>query len=223
MTWALVTSLAQGSSDGAGFTTSAIDTTGANLIVVNVSDNDGTSTLADSKSNTWTLAAGPTTVQSCSRLYFCAATPTVGTGHTFTSGAQYASLYILAYSGAASSPLDQHAFASQAVAGTINPGSITPTENDELVISGMSDQDGSNPSAIDGGFTIDLRTHIAGGAHFGGGIAHLVQTTAAATNPQWSSASFYTGATIASFKGGAAAPPATPRLRGVTRSTQILQ
>jgi hypothetical protein len=91
------------------------------------------------------------------------------------------------------------------MAGTsIQPGPINPTQNNELLISCLTNSgDASDTSrSIDGGFTIsgqlgyDEPTYssaIAG--------AYLVQTTAATSNPTWSYFVNNTAnAVIASFK-----------------------
>ena len=54
MAWSLVAHTGQGSADTNGFTTTAINTTGADLIVLCVADVNGTATIsADTASNTW--------------------------------------------------------------------------------------------------------------------------------------------------------------------------
>src|SRR5260370_38961657 len=113
-----------------GGTTTAIDTTGADLLVVLLSYYAGTSiaSFVDSKGNTWI----PLTVQNgtfrSGQLYYCKA-PTVGTGHTITaSGAStYTAVCFAAFSGSdQTAPFDvRNGSINGANAGS-GPGSITP-------------------------------------------------------------------------------------------------
>lgn len=204
-----------------GGTSAGVDTTGADLIVVQViwSLGGGTAiepTLSDNKSNTWT----PLTVQQvangvCGRILYCQA-PTVGSGHTFTLGGSpiaVPALYMAAFSGSTASPADQqngtHTTSSIT---SVQPGSITPSQDNCLVVTGLGMAGTSGP-AVDSGFTITDSAALAGGVNYGAGLAYLVQGSAAAINPTWSwtGASTQTIATIASFKpAGAAATDVIP-------------
>jgi hypothetical protein len=191
-----------------GGTTVGIDTTGANLLVACVSSHataEEDPSISDYYNNSWTLA-----VESLEfwdyhmRLYYSVPT-SVGSGHTFTVagvGSQ-TSINVTAWSGATAAPLDQTAW--KGVGGTsIQPGPVTPTLNDELVISCLTNTgDSSNTNrSIDGNFTIsgqvgtdytNYTTAIAG--------AYLVQTTKATANPTWSYPLNNTAnAVIATFK-----------------------
>ena len=179
-------------------TTGTMDTTGANFLVVVIADQDSLDTngVSDSKSNTWVqLTVYPSPHGVC---IFYSVNPTVGTLHTFTiSGATFASIAAAAFSGVhATAPLDQQAGAS----GT-QSGSVTPSENNELVIAGAY-SDGANPTSADGGFTTPNAANVSGN-HAGYGLAYLIQTTAAAANPSWGAGT--DSAAIATFKQAAAA------------------
>lgn len=169
-----------------GGTTSAIDTTGANLIVLSVIwyHPGGTPTVSDSKGNTYTALTSITAVSGSSRLnlYYCYA-PTVGTGHTFTIAGSgiYAGVGAAAFSGAASSPLDAQTGAT-AAATTVQPGSITPSVADALLISAAG-FDSSGTISVNGGFTEVSELAFSGGVNFGVQLAYLIQTSAAAANP----------------------------------------
>lgn len=198
-----------GSSNGSSVTTSAIDTSGANFIVVSVVhvfDTGGP--LNDNKSNTWTAltdqgAGGFGSMQ----LFYCAS-PTVGSGHTFSwSSGFLPAIGVAAFSGVNTTPFDvengTHAFGT-----TLQPGTITPNQNNSLVFTGYTARGGSGYS-IDGGFTI-IGTPIDGNdvSTSGSAIAYLIQTTAAAANPTWTIASGNEqGAAIAAFKPGGGGPP----------------
>ena len=101
-----------------GVTSNAIDTTGANLIVLAVSYYGGLGNtliageVSDSKGNTWTALTNRGSNNAGNvRLFYCS-NPTVGSGHTFTAsdsggGGTYPSLFAIALSGAkTSSPFD---------------------------------------------------------------------------------------------------------------------
>lgn len=180
-----------------GGTSGSIDTTGANLIVIVVGAYDGggagmLATMTDNKGNTYTLRinriTGPTGFQF--QLWECA-NPIVGTGHTFTQSEpgpspNYNSFCIGAFSGAATSPFGGEVDAT-IPSGTSSQqaGSITPSQNGCLVISGLLFSDNMGPTAtIDSGLTItDQLGH--GSTNEGSGLAYLVQSTAGAINPAW--------------------------------------
>lgn len=189
-------------------TTSAIDTTGADLIVIAISDYSGTvgATLSDSKSNTWTPLTGYTfPTENRERLYYCF-NPTVGSGHTFTySGSlTIACVQVQAWSGASSSPFDQENGGINNSSG-ISTGSVTPSEDNELVVTGMS-FDSAATMSIDNGFTISDQVNFGSGNNYGGAMAYKVQTTAAAVNPAWSrdAGTSRNCAAIATFKAAGA-------------------
>lgn len=199
------TSATFGASSGG---TSAIDTTGADLLVVVVSSYYGAAapTLTDSKSNTWTVAQnfdGSGAAGNRLRMYYCLG-GTVGSGHTVTctiSGA-YGSIAFAAYSGVLSSAaLDQGAITGSAGLTSIQAGSVTPTEGNEIVIAGLGYETASATASIDGGFTKRVNDNPQSGVSYGVALGDLIQTTATAANPTWS----WTGAgeasaVIATFK-----------------------
>ena len=185
-------------------TTSAIDTTGANLLVVVLVSNNGTVAHLsfDSKSNSWTPLTAQTQVSGSQvQIYYCVPT-TVGSGHTVTFQASsnfYASGYFAAFSGSAAAPFDVQNGATNTSA-TMSPGSITPAFNDELVISGISMHLSSAPT-VDASMTVLDSNGFLSGNYFGGGIAYKIQTAAAVINPVWTmSSSDKTACVIASFK-----------------------
>lgn len=170
--------------------TSAIDTTGANLIVVGIVSNQGsTPNLIDSKGNTWTpLTQSAVTGASQAILYY--STPTsVGAGHTFTNnGTQtYSTIYVAAFSGAAaSSPYDgQQNGATATGVTTLATGSITPTQNGAIVVTVYGFNVTGVPLSINSGFTITDSQDFGASNNYGGGLAYLIQGTAAAVNPVW--------------------------------------
>lgn len=189
-----------------GGTTGSIDTSGASFLVLSVGWYVGGTapTISDSKSNTWTaLTQQSWGGVSANRLYYCAS-PSVGSGHTFTASgsSSYSSMCVLAFSGSHATPYDQEN-GSGATSATIQPGSITPPEDNCLVVSGVCPSDSSGAIAINGGFTeYDIPWVI--GVNEGCGIGYLIQTTATAANPTWTmDASSFVTATSATFKAAA--------------------
>ena len=198
-------------------TTSAIDTTGADLIVVVVAYFEGITapTLSDNKSNTWTgLTAQVGTTDPSTRIYYCQA-PTVGAGHTFkldNGGLMYGNLAVTAWSGSVATPFDQQNGTTHLAVTSLQTGSVTPGTGNQLVIAAVSTGAGSSGAySIDSGFTIsDQEAYVSGGGE-GCGMAYLVQTSAAAVNPSWSWTGSAEGAVaIGTFKDGAAAAATIP-------------
>lgn len=220
MTVALVAHRSDGSPDGNGFTSAAIDTTGANFLVVGVGQTATNGVLTDSKGNTWVELVSPAVSGLTGTLWY-AENAIVGTGHTFSiSGSgNFPSMEIAAFSGVAtSSSLDQQ----NGNAGTGNPiatGSVTPTTNDQLVVTAVGGFCSS--LSIDGGFTISDSVDIAGGAHYGSGLAYLIQTTAAAANPSWTGVGG-AGTKIATFKAATGGGGGTVIPKTTTEVAEIL-
>jgi hypothetical protein len=207
MAYALITSDSKAGTP-TGVTTDGVDTTGADLIVVNVGwySNGGlnnTLAVSDSEGNTWTALTIRSTTNIACRLFYVY-NPSVGAGHTFTANdganSPYPSIEMMAFSGAAAAPFDQQNGAT-ATATSIATGSITPTEDNELVVAGLAHENNSAGAvSINGGFTA-LKVAYVGGNSQGSGLARLIQTTATAANPTWSiTTSAESAAVIASFK-----------------------
>lgn len=212
MSISLVASTSAESPDGNGFTTSAIDTTGATLLVVAVPDEFvGSVTLTDSKGNSWsTFDDG----QEVTTRIFYAVNPTVGTGHTFTIGpsSSFSACVVGAFSSVkTTSPFDQSNTArNTSPSTTIQPGSITPSEDNELIVSAIHWNSTATVS-INESMTIIAQTTFNGSAHWPVALAWKQQSTAAAINPTWTlSSSTESYALIASFKEQPAAPAGNP-------------
>ena len=187
MAIAHIVSTSAGGTASSTVTSSAVDTTGANLIVVAVSVFGTNSvTVSDSKSNTpyTALTARTQATQSLRMYYFLA--PSVGSGHTFTASGTsiFPTISVSAFSGVAtSSALDQESGTTSASGGTtFQPGSITPSQDNCLLVTGVCSS--GNTHSINGSFNA-TSTNEAAGQHVGGGIAYKIQTTAGAENPTW--------------------------------------
>lgn len=194
-----------------GATTDAIDTSGANLLVVVVGEYAGAGSsndavVSDSKGNTWNALTRRADGNTASRIWWSSPS-SVGSGHTFTVAgtAIFGGLAVQAWSGSVASPFDQQAGNTNTSAATINAGEVTPTEDDELVVTGICHENNSGGAvSIDDGFTISGAIAYSGGVTMGNAFAYLVQTTAALANPEWNITNAAQVATsIATFKAGA--------------------
>jgi hypothetical protein len=186
-------------------TTSSIDTTGANLIVIWYVSNAG-QTITDNKGNTWsTLTLRSNGVDTIGRLLYCLS-PTVGTGHTFSNGSSFSWISVAAFSGAAAaSVFDQENGAGPGTNSTsLATGSITPGENNELVIAAVGNGGANTSSYVADSadsFTLINSANSINGVSYGGGLSYQIQTTATARDHDWSWTTSATRvAAIASFK-----------------------
>lgn len=219
MAYTLVVKTAAGSTNGTDVTTSAVDTTGAKLIVLILSStSDGAGAPTDSKGNTWTgltaeLVGGGQRVI----LYYCIS-PTVGSGHTFSwtpSAGSRPSIAAQAFSHDATPAFDQENAGGNNFGSTVQPGSVTPAANDSLIVQGIAfNVSGTlsiNSSYVHTGDATDY-SDVSAPNRLGLGAAYLIQTTAAATNPTWthspgSSSLAAVGAVFKSAGGGGSAVP----------------
>lgn len=210
MAYSLIANTGTGSVDGNTVTTAGINTTGANLLVVVLSDfDDGTTTLQDSRTNTWTgLTARRAADGTRVRIYYVAS-PSVGAAHTFTAtkdtNQTFPGLCVAAFSGGHTAPFDQQNGGTTAGATTLQTGSVTPSENNELLIAGISFFS-SDPATINSAFNIAnaLDVDDFGGGSMGCALAYQIQTTATARNPTWTILTSAAAAAIATFKESAA-------------------
>lgn len=222
MAIALVSNTIAGTAANGG-TTGAINTTGASLLIVGLSwsSNSGTTPppVTDSKSNTWTRLTAqeptPPNTDSYSVIYY-AKNPTVGSGHTFTASLtnSFPTIGVQAFSGVdTSSPFDvengtaiNHAFTADIT--SVQPGSVTPSNDGSLIVTVLSNYiDSSNSDrSINQSFTISDQLGFV--TTIAMGMAYQIQTTATARNPTWSwtNAVFLVSTAIAVFKAASAAP-----------------
>lgn len=210
MSIALVGSDSAGANNSSHVTTPGFDTSTANLIVIGVTSDvgGGSPTPTDSKSNTWTALTQRTTSGGARvRLFYCL-NPTVGAAHTFdlNSANTFPALIVWAFSGVAnSSAFDVENGNAFNIATAIQTGSVSPGADDEVIISLLAVDVGAT-YAIDSGFGTPIQVNFVNGQHYGSAGSHLIQTTAGAVNPTWSSWTSTDCATaIAVFKAAPAA------------------
>lgn len=187
MAYTHLVSTAKESADTNSVTTNAVDTSGADLLVVECAFLSFTSpTFSDSKGNTWNGPLSHDSGTSVSQLFWTKPT-SVGSGHTFTlSGtACFPSIAASAFSGSSASPLDQ-TNGAQGSGGLNNlqTGSVTPGEDNELIVTGIAANTvASNTITIDSGFTIGAQ--VTSDTNISVAIAYIIETTATAKNPSW--------------------------------------
>lgn len=214
MSIALITNIAAGGSVN-DVTSGIADTTGAVLLVVGIANyagiNSAVPTASDSKGNAWTprTSYANAAVDTRWTLYYCQNPTAVGAAHTFTGSlvTGYPSIFMLAFSGAALSGVyDQENGAASNGATSLATGSVTPGEDNEVLVTGIGA--GSPAATFSGvtGFTISDQLAFSSGNYMGGALAYQIQTTATARNPSWTlSTSAACAASIATFRVAAAA------------------
>lgn len=216
-----------GGGGSGGGTSPSMNTTGADIIILNLSAYNSASgiTVSDSKSCTWhplmsqsnNLGTGE-----YNQIFYASqgadsGTFAVGAGHTFTASGSnmYCSFEIAAYSGSdtTADPLDKQTGSGQSVYGSVTDGPITPTNNGALIVHGTCDDSGASAdtfAASDGTTITQTDCQVIAAGILGGVFGWGVQTTAAAissTATQNNGPSVYHAAsTIASFNPTAVAP-----------------
>lgn len=176
-----------------GTLTCTIDTTGATLIVVGQLTG-GSSTLGaaptENKSNTFQIPAATTCALGTSgvvQIYYIF-NPTVGSGHIFTGHAASNGYFVSAYSGTLTTSAvyvtgNCH---SQAGGGgvTFQPGSVTPTNTNQLIFSLAFDIDsGSGTWTVPSSFS--LLNSCTSGCFSSSSTAYYVNPSSSAINPTW--------------------------------------
>ena len=203
MTWSLVASTSATPGAGGG-ATAAINTTGANLIVVEVSEYGG-GTFSDSNSNVWTTI-GPYAGRLVLAFLVCLRGADSGCGsYVFLCRRQPVSkhkrpCFFGVRSGSGTYDQVNHATGSSVTSQAA--GSITPSVSGSLVIAALAFDAVISGQAISVG-TIQEFVQQANSAHQGGAIAYYVQSAAAPINPDWTWAnSSNAAAVVLSFEPG---------------------
>lgn len=192
MAISLVSSVEILGTGGSGGTSSPINTTGANLLVISLSvfNQAVTPIVSDSFGNTWLIAKFVyDTPNSFGTAFMYCLHPTVGAGHTFSIGGSFGTGSAYAYSGV--SALDQSNGTTDITGGTTaQTGSITPTANGALILASMASSIDPSPSTlpitINDGFTMEFAEPYTNSNYFGSATAQLIQGSAAAINPTFS-------------------------------------
>lgn len=173
---------------GTTTTTGTIDTTGASCIVIYAGAFTGsTATPTDNKSNTYVAlaaerteaGAGPTVAE---RWFLCAS-PSVGSGHTFTLACSRACLSVIALSGSPGSPFDQEAGGSEVGATAVPAGTLTPADSGGIALTGCV-HPYNNLSAAPTGFTLQENVNQGYGTT-GISLAYKNASGGSALSPSW--------------------------------------
>ncbi len=190
------------STDSNAVTTPSIDITDADLVVVAYSTISAGPVLGDLLGNTWT----PLTNQNSSgtNLRFRYSVPTVRGIDTFTvtAGGGKPSIAVAVYKGSLSpSPFDVENGATTGATSSIQPGNVTPSLNNELVIYALTANgfSAADVPTVNVGTILDNLMFTANAVSIA--LAHEIQTTATARNPTWSWPNLhFNAAVIATFK-----------------------
>lgn len=170
-------------------TTTAVDSSGSTAAVLFTAYQQNTLTISDSKSNTYTnltqmCNAGASV---CIRVsYVCGGT--YGTGHTATAaGANtYPAAVFIPLSGTLTTGCSDGESAGadgNSATTSLQPGTLTPSQNDGIVLTGCAYLLNHGSASADGGFTL-VRQLAGDGVNFDGiAVFSLIQSAAAATNP----------------------------------------
>lgn len=192
-------------SASSGCTTAAINTTGADLLILCVTGYTGNNfAVSDSKGNTWTARTLRYDDEDFyTRVYYCVPT-SVGSGHTFTlSGTDvYGRLFAAAFSGGNSSPYDTETFTkANASANAVSSGAVTPAQDGSLLIGFLGAETGGSFDCSGGSpaFTLlDMSTYVPS-QNVGGGLGYYVQSSAASIDSSWTWAAPSYGQVLASL------------------------
>lgn len=198
--------------DGGSETSSAIDTSGANLLVAVFLDvAPGYVTFSDSKSNTWAPAETVSTGGGEEFHVVYCENGTVGSGHTFTAsglGIFYGTVFAFAGGGGG---FDDAVGAGDVDGNnTAQSGSITPAESGEVfVVYNYGYGDVASSLTTDSGFTETAEVNLGGGGEAGFSSCYKIKTDATSENPtttgtSWSSTDFMF-LIMAAFKAAVAA------------------
>ena len=177
-------SYGDGTGTTASATSSAIDTTGANLLIAVVSGFNAEideSVFSDNKSNTF-FVISDTTGNASSKVFGCF-NPTVGIGHTvsYSKSSSYPQVGLYSFSGvdAPNFVFSQNDSASRS---SVTVGSVEATKNNSLFFLSVT----SGPytlSSVTGGFTTLTNVGGVGAAYMGLHTAYKIQSAAGAENP----------------------------------------
>ncbi len=206
---ALTTHTAKSSVDTNGFTTAALNTTGANLLIVAISTytlGASFTGISDSLSNVWTRLNTYVVASNQTVTMYYSSSAIVGAAQTFTvSGSGcYPGMAVAAFSNSASNPFDSQNGASTASGTTLQPGSVTPSKDNELVVTGFSMQTAGTGSINSSFIVADQASQTATG--FGVALGYIINgtgTSGVPINPTWTFSGSATGlaSDIAVFKG----------------------
>lgn len=174
------------STDTVNATTPAIDTTGAKFLVCGTAYFFGPLGIEDTYGNTWVglgIATHPTTSHHV-QMFICT-DPTVGPGHTVhvSAGTGYPGVAFAAFGGPTDLSFDLESGNTSTASTFLEPGSVTPSSDGELVMYVLGDQQATTVS-VDVGEVIDQLPATANALAIA--MAYDIQASAAAISPKFS-------------------------------------
>lgn len=187
-------------------TSSNIDTSGADLLLAHVSryagSGSGACTVDDSKNtpNPWTGHTEQTGGTNGARIYDFK-NPTVGAGHNFsTNGFTIATAaQFAAFSGCdTTAPFDVESGNTNASTTSLAPGALTPTNDGELIWTGVGAENGeSGPIGNTSLTSVTDQDDYSAGVREAGAAGYVVLGAGTGGNPYTLNAWTWTGATAA--------------------------
>lgn len=167
--------------------TAPVDMTGVNLIVFKCTyfgASDPTS-ITDSKGNTYIKAATISANNMGVGVYYCYTT-NVGSAMTFEIQGTDVNAYVTGFGGTVGSVYDKKS-SSTATATTLQPGSVTPSFNNEVVVSifGSFNANAGGAPTVNSGMTITNANAYNNTLQLSGGAAYIIQSAAASLNETW--------------------------------------
>lgn len=186
MAFAYLTGVSDGTLGANGGTTSStIDTTGADLLILAVCtwSASGAETINDSQANAWTLLHNDSQGTPELHWYYCIS-PNTNAAHDFTclGTNTYPVIAVSAYTGTGVISYDQKSTAKGSGTLTIVPGSLTAGEDDCLHVC-CQGHDDTNLATVDTGFTEREDVGYSAGVAMGIQLADLILSSAAAKSP----------------------------------------
>ncbi len=184
--------------------TTAIDITGATLVVVAIVHIGVGPVFNDTLGNTYTPLTEQNSFGTHIRLYYTVPTVTGLDQWSITAGGENPSIAVMVFNDTkVTSPFDVQNGSTTGATGSIQPGSVTPSIDNELVVYALTANGGSAsdvPSVDIGTIPIGLNLMFTANAA-SIAFAYQKQTTATAVNPTWSWPNLhFNGAVIATFK-----------------------
>lgn len=184
-----------------GATSGAVNTVGANLIVLFAAQYTGTPgsvTVSDSQSNTWTQVTFKG--YSGQDWFFCwyCLNPSTSSGQTFTQSTVTSPNggFVLAFSGVQS--YDSYTSAAVNSTTTITMPSLAANVPNELFVAAMMNNPGTSTPTISAPFTVLDTLPDVSNSSYDSGSAYCVSSSA--QSPTWTFGSGNSAAIMASFK-----------------------
>lgn len=155
------------------------------LIGAAVDTSGGSGIFSDNYSNVWNPLVAETIDIIFIRLFDVVSSPVSGTGHTFTvtGTGTFPSVAALGLTGSGAFDTQQNS-ANGANVSALSAGSVSPTQDNCIVVTAAATRNNAGTFTIGSGFIIAQQLDNDGN-HFSLALAYKIQTAAEAENPQW--------------------------------------